>query len=93
MNKFIDFSGKGSWTIDKVLEVVTKIKAYTDKKGYDNVRLFSVEDNTWSDPVNERYDIELSFTSKGKAYTQKLLILKGEVLDGTEFHKRFSEFY
>lgn len=46
-----------------------------------------------NDP-NGRIDIEIArLNGQGMLVTQKLLILKDELVDGTEFHKRFSEWY
>lgn len=97
--KFIDFSDSlNQWPIDKVADIVLKTKEYADKKGLTNVLLHSVED--WSkaseshpDP-NNRIDIEIRYTDeKGNLMQQKLLMLKGEIIDGLEFHKRHKEFY
>ena len=90
--EFIDWSGSG-WTIDKIIEISEKLKTFADEKGYEDVKIVSVEDNTWSDAKNERYDVWITLTKSGTAYEQKLLILKGEVLDAMEFHKRHGEFY
>ena len=97
--KFIDFSDPlNQWPIDKVAEIVLKTKEYAEKKGLKNVLLHSVEDwskasKLYSDP-NNRIDIEIRYTDeKGKLMQQKLLMLKGEILDATEFHERRKEFY
>lgn len=82
------------WSLNKVATIVNSVKNYADLKGYENVELVSVEDNTWSDAINQRYDVEIRFMDGEKRLVgQKLLILKGEVIDGLEFHKRFDEFY
>ncbi len=82
------------WPIDLMIDILSKIKTYADKNGYTNVEVLRVEDSTWSAPANERYDVEIVYTGKdNKPIRQKLLMLKGELLDGIEFHKRFREFY
>lgn len=51
----------------------------------------------WRDDVkdpNGRIDVEIMYEGEdGKMYEQKLLILKGEVIDGLTFHERYSEWY
>lgn len=82
------------WPIDLMIDILGKIKAYADKKGYTGVEVQRVEDSTWSDPINKRYDIDIVYTDQDNhLIRQKLLMLKGELLDGLEFHNRFKEFY
>lgn len=74
--------------------ILNKVKDYARKKGLENVTLHSIEDNSYADVKNHRWDIEIMYTSKsGRLVLQKLLWLKGELLDGIEFHNRFEEFY
>ena len=92
--KFINFDDPlNRWSLDKTVEVVSKTKLYADSKGYSEVELVEVEDNTWADIANQRIDITITYVKKGHCYRQKLLMLKGEILDGKEFHARFQEFY
>ncbi len=93
--KFINWDDSlNQWSLDKVIEIVSKIKAYADKKKLKDVILHSVEDSSWSDSENGRIDVEIRFrNNKNQLIQQKLLILKGEVIDGEEFHKRHDEFY
>ena len=82
------------WTLDTVKMVCDKVKGYVLRRNISDVELLSVEDNTWADSDNQRYDVTIRYTSEnGYFMEQKLLILKGEVLDGVEFHKRYNEFY
>ena len=92
--KFINWDDPlNVWSLYKVTEICQKVKAYADTHGLEDAVLHSVEDNIWSDPANQRYDIEIRYEKKGHLIEQKLLMLKGEIIDGTEFHKRFDEFY
>ncbi len=91
--KFINWDNK-EWELDKVAEIINKVKDYCDKKGI-KASLYEVEDQS-SNPgeKNERFDVEIRyFNEKNILIQQKLLILNGEVVDGKEFHKRFNEFY
>lgn len=90
---FINYDNK-DWDFLTVKRIVDKVEQYVFKKALKEVKLLRVEDNTWADAKNRRYDIEISYVDdKGKLVWQKLLILKDEILDGEQFHKRFEEFY
>lgn len=90
---FINYDNK-DWDFLTVKRIVDKVEQYVFKKALKDVKLLRVEDNTWADTKNRRYDIEISYVDdKGKLVWQKLLILKDEILDGEQFHKRFEEFY
>ena len=82
------------WDLDKVKMVCDKVIGYVLMRGISDVELVCVEDNTWADEKNQRYDITIRYTSdNGLFMEQKLLILKGKVIDGKEFHERYDEFY
>ena len=82
------------WKVDTVLLIVSKVQQYCMKHNLINAYLHSVEDNRWSDPKNGRFDIEIRYINEnGNLMQQKLLYLRGEILDGNEFHKRHDEFY
>lgn len=82
------------WDLRILSNVVRKVEAYCDKHDIGNVELHEVEDNRWEDPENQRFDIVIRYPDKnGTLIEQKLLMLKDEVIDGEEFHKRYSEFY
>ena len=82
------------WKLDEVVRITSLIKEYADKHNLKDVELLEVEDNRWEDEVNQRIDVEIVYPdTKGIMIQQKLLILKGEILDGKEFHKRAEEFY
>lgn len=90
---FINYDNK-DWDFLTVKRIVDKVEQYVFKKALKEVKLIRVEDNTWADAKNRRYDIEISYVDdNGKLVWQKLLILKDEILDGEQFHKRFEEFY
>lgn len=93
--KFINLEDSlNRWSLDKVVEITTKLKAYLDEKGIKGVMLHEVEDSTWSDPDNQRYDIDIRYIDEhGNLMQQHLLMLKGEILNGNEFHARHEEFY
>lgn len=82
------------WRVDTVLLIVSKVQQYCMEHNLINAYLHSVEDNRWSDPKNGRFDIEIRYINEnGNLIQQKLLYLRGEILDGNEFHKRHDEFY
>ena len=81
------------WELKTLQMIISLISGYCEKHSFEDVALVSVEDNTWSDPDNKRFDIWVEYTKEDKRFQQKLLILKGEILDGDEFHKRHDEFY
>jgi hypothetical protein len=92
--KFVNFSDPlNRWDIDKVILICNEVKRYADKHNLNKVELHRVEDNTWSDKENQRYDIEIRYMKGNQLIQQKLLMLKGELLDGDEFHNRINEFY
>lgn len=93
--KFVNYRDPlNRWTLDTVLYITQLIDEWCKTKGLKDVTLQRVEDNTYDDPANKRIDVEICYTNaKGFLVQQKLLILKGEVIDGETFHKRFSEFY
>ncbi len=92
--KFVNFSDPlNRWDIDKVILICNEVKRYADNHNLDKVELHRVEDNTWSDKENQRYDIEIRYMKGNQLIQQKLLMLKGELLDGDEFHNRINEFY
>lgn len=81
------------WSVETIFSIVALIKKYCDDNNIYGAELCSVEDNTWTDTINKRYDVEIRYHVEGQNIQQKLLILKGEVIDGAAFHKRYSEFY
>ncbi len=81
------------WKLDDVLTVCGLAKEYADRHGLKDVGLAEVEDNRESDARNQRFDVTIEFNDGGHLKRQKLLILKGEILDGEEFHRRAGEFY
>lgn len=92
--KFVKFDDpQNRWSLDTITDIVNKVKEYADTVGLTDVELREIEDQTWSDPINNRFDITIVYLSGGHLISQKLLLLKGELLNGEEFHKRFGEFY
>ncbi len=81
------------WSQDKVDEISQKVKDYVNKNNLEDTVLYSVEDSTWTDPVNQRYDIWIRYTVQGHLWEKKLFMLKGEILDCGELHARREEFY
>ena len=94
-NIFINFGDdNNTWDLNTIKDVVSLVKVYAVAHHLEDVKLYRVEDNRWGDPVNQRFDIEIRYKDdNGCLIQQKLLILKGEILDGNAFHKRFEEFY
>lgn len=92
--KFINMNDVlNRWSLDKVVEIITKTKDYCDAHNLKDVELYEIEDNSWADIDNQRIDIEIRYYKNNALTEQKLLLLKGEVIDGKEFHERFEEFY
>ena len=82
------------WSLESVIEITTKIFEYCKAHNIKDASLTRVEDNTWADELNERYDIEIAYTDEaGRETRQILLYLCGQIVDGEEFHKRYKEFY
>jgi len=82
------------WRLDIVTQICNDVSEYTHKHGILRAEIDTIEDNTWADEVNRRYDVTIRYTAdNGLLMEQKLLILKGEVIDGKEFHRRYDEFY
>ena len=90
----VNFGAEDHWTLENLSDIIQKVKAYVEEKKYEQARLESIEDSTWNDPDNQRYNISIVYTNgRGHKIRQQLMLLKGELIDGEEFHKRFSEFY
>lgn len=76
-------------TSDKLRQILRLIDDYMQNQPYD---ILDIHEDDLCDP-NGRIDIKIRFSRDGKLIDQKLLILKGELIDGETFHKRFSEWY
>ena len=77
-------------TADKIREILDLIDGYMKGTPYTIKEMW--RDNV-TDP-NGRIDIEIRYeNSERQLIQQKLLILKGELIDGETFHKRFNEWY
>lgn len=82
------------WRLDVLASICTQTLDYANKRGYKNVILESIEDNTLTDPANQRYDIQILFDrTEENVIGQKLLMMKGEVIDCKTFHRRYEEYY
>ena len=82
------------WPLETVLEVVAKVKEYTDSHGLDGVYLHEVEDLTYEDPENQRYNIDIRYINENNSLIQqRLLMLKGTVYNCNEVHERRDEFF
>ncbi len=91
--KFINLYNNDYWSLETVNNIVSKVSEYAEKKGLKDVKLVCIENNVEGDPVNRRYDVEIEYQGEHCRIQKKLLILKDEVIDGDEFHKRAREFY
>ena len=95
-NIFVNFDDAlNRWDLDTIIHICQKVKEYINSHGLEKVELHLVEDNTWSDIVNQRYDIEIRYMNRsdGHTYQQKLLMLRDKVYNCTEVHEKFGEFY
>ena len=92
---FINFNEPyNRWDLRILANVVRKVEIYCDVHGIEHVELHKVEDCRWSDPENQRFNIDIRYPNdKGILIEQRLLMLKDEIIDGKEFHKRRDEFY
>ena len=93
--EFINFSDEfNRWSLQKVFNIVSLIFSWCNSNGLTDVELQRVEDNSISDSNNERVDVEICYRDMEGYHTrQKLLILRGKVLDGETFHRNFSKYY
>ena len=75
------------WSVDKIVDITTKIKAYADEHDYRNVALLKVMEDSNKDV--ERYNIEIAYVNtRDLIVHQMLYLLNGEVVDGKELRKR-----
>ena len=83
------------WDLDALVDIINKVNAYVSVFADENTKadVTDIEDNTYADKANKRYDITVKYFKKGHYIQQKLLYLKGELIDGEEFHRRYKEFY
>ena len=83
------------WDFTTLADIRDQIEEYAKAKGYEDVQVLTIIDNTHCDEENGRYDIEIICcdTVLGKKIRQKLLYLRGELLDRAEFSERYEEFY
>ena len=73
-------------------DILDKLDNYFMQKELE-YRIIRIEETDYTD-INKRIDIEvLVYSHDVNPKTQKLFILKDELLDGNEFHKRFKKFY
>ena len=94
MTQFLNFHHNNNWRLDVIADISRKVLDYANSHGLKDVTLVSVEDDTWGDPANQRYNIEIAFDrTENNVIGQRLLMLKGEIIDGETFHKRYKEFY
>lgn len=75
-------------TSNKLRNILELLDKYMDGKEYTicEIRQDNINDK------NQRIDVEICYKTNF-TIRQKLLILKGEVLDGNSFHKRYHEWY
>jgi hypothetical protein len=82
--------------LDTLNDIISAIKEYADKRGYTAVSILKLEDNSEDDIANTRWDVEIVYLAPNNSKTltwQKLLYLKGQLMDAKEFHARHNEFY
>lgn len=84
------------WPLDELCDAVNKIEKYCKVKMSDcsNIVLDEIWKTVSDEPDgNDRIDAEVSYMREKKLYRKKLLIMRGEVIDGYTFHERFKEYY
>lgn len=85
-----NFGNPESFTSDKLRKILDLLDNYMKGKPYTIVEMW--QDNVKD--INDRIDVSIKFeNNKGLPIRQKLLILKGELVDGETFHKRYKEWY
>ena len=85
------FGNPSFFTADKFRKILDLLDVYMKGTPYAIAEMW---ENDVSDP-NGRIDIEIIFEDKASHHLiqQKLLILKGELIDGKTFHLRHDEWY
>lgn len=82
------------WPINELLKVLNAVNIYTKKlSDCKEVHIVSVEKFLSEHDNNDRVDIEIIYLQENQLIHQKLLMMKGEIIDGMTFHERFNEFY
>jgi len=84
-------------SINKLCNIITELKKYSEEKKLIMSSLLSVEDNSDQDKKNDRYDIEIAYKAyddNGMHYNiEKLLFLQGKIIDAKTFHRKIRDFY
>ena len=93
--RFINLDDKlNRWSLDKVLEIAAAVKIYAEKHGLKDVELHEVEDLTYEDQRNQRYNIAIRYVNENNSLIQQhLLMLKGTVYNCDEVHAHCGEFW
>ena len=81
------------WELDTIRDIISLVKLYVVSHKLKDVELCRVEDNRWEDQANKRFDVIIRYKENNHMFEQHLLILKGQIIDGKEFHERHDEFY
>lgn len=83
------------WNLNVLCDIVTQIANYSYQNGIRIMKIESIEDNSRADDENLRYDVRIVVMGDEDRplYRMKLLYLKGQIMDGEEFHERYDEFY
>lgn len=83
------------WDLGVLADIRHKTDAYAVKHELIDCTIIQVFDNSKVDEANNRYDIDVVYKDAvtGRRTRAKLLYMKGDVVDGEEFHKRYEEFY
>ena len=94
--KFVNFAPNEYWDWDVINDIVVLTKHYADVKHLDIIKM-ELENNSWSDVRNNRYDITITCRNtnddENKTLTcQKLLFLQGMLVDGEDFHANFQKY-
>ena len=95
--KFVNFAPDEYWDWNIINDVVTLTKHYADVNHF-NIIEMELENNSWSDVRNNRYDITITYRNinddeNKTLIRQKLLFLQGDLVDGKTFHANFQKYY
>lgn len=76
----------------KILKIIFLLDDYMSKQNVSDYYIKEIAESNIQDK-NNRVDIQVVYSKNKDFISQKLLILKDEVIDGKTFHQRFSEWY
>ncbi len=87
------YNPEDSWVLDTIEDIIAKVKAYGSLHSLD-INMIEIENTSYTDVANNRYDISIKYNNeKSQPISQKLLYLKGDIVDGKTLHANFEKYY